>query len=61
MMLSRDALQVIIQLCALYIFKDEIELSLCIYYIIETHYILVLKFLKDADFTNDTFLATSIH
>ena len=60
-MLGWNALQVIIELCALDIFKDEEELSLCIYYIIETHYILVLKFLKDADFTDDTFLATSIH
>ena len=60
-MLGWNALQVIIELCALDIFKDEEELSLCIYYIIETHYILVLKLFEDVNFTNDTFLATGIH
>ena len=54
-------MQVIIQLCPLYVFKDEEELSLCIYNVIETHYVLVLKFLEDVYFTNDTFLTTSVH
>ena len=54
-------MQVCVQLCPLDMLKDQVQLSRCVNHVIQAHYILVLEFLKDIDFSDDTFLTIGLH
>ena len=54
-------MEIVVELSTLNVFHHQVELSLGVYYIVQSHDVPVLKFFEDADFSDNIFLPRRLH